>query len=251
MLAVLDLFSEQDPSWTPDAIADRLGCSLPTSYRYVRVLSAAGLLRRAGAGRYVLGPRVAELDYRMRLTDPWLRDGAPALQALVDETGCDVVVAEVHGDRVITTQLLPGREGTRASFGRGRRMPLFRGMLSKTLLAWMPRAQLRKLHAANFHEAEAEPFAARFDALVDNLKKIRAQGYALSLGELDPELVGVAVPLLDPQGDGHAALGVILTRRRWATTDVAALVARLREAADDVVRAVERTASRAEPPVGD
>ncbi len=239
MLSVLDLFTEREPAWTPDAIAQRIGCSLPTAYRYVRALLGAGLLRRAGAGTYVLGPRPAELDFQMRRTDPLLRDGDAALRALRDDTGCDVAVAEVLGDGVITVQLLPGAEGVSASFGRGRRMPAFRGMLSKALLAWMPRPALRRLYAAHLEEAAGEAFAQDFDTLLANLKAIRAQGWASSVGELDPGLAGVAVPLPRPDDDSTAALGVILSKRRFSTTDVAAMVRRLQRTADEVARAIE------------
>ncbi len=243
MLSVLDLFTEAEPAWTPDAIAQRLACSLPTAYRYVRALMRAGLLRRAVAGSYVLGPRLAELDFQMRRTDPLLRDGDAALRALCEDTGCDVVVAEALGDRLITVQQLHGTEGVSASFGRGRRMPLFRGMLSKTLLAWMPRAALRRLYDAHAVEAAAEPFAASFETLVANLRPIRAQGHAVSVGELDPGLAGIAVPLPRPGDGGTAALGVILAKRRFATTDVDAMVRRLRRAAEDVVREVAERAA--------
>lgn len=243
MLSVLDLFTEAEPAWTPDAIAQRLACSLPTTYRYVRALIQAGLLRRAAAGTYVLGTRLAELDFQMRRTDPLLRDGDGALRALCEDTGCDVVVAEVLGDRLITVQQLHGSEGVSASFGRGRRMPPFRGMLSKTLLAGLTRPALRRLHAAHAAEAAAEPFAADFDTLVANLRRIRADGYAVSVGELDPGLAGIAVPLPRPGDGGTAALGVILAKRRFSTTDVDAMVRRLRRAAEDVVREVEARAA--------
>ena len=238
MLAVLDLFTEREPAWTPDAIAQRLDCSLPTAYRYVRALLGAGLVRRAAAGTYVLGPRIAELDFRMRTTDPMLRDGDAALRALCDDTGCDVVVAEAIGDRLLTVQQLAGTERVSVSFGRGRRMPAFRGMLSKVLLAWRPLPALRRLYAAHLDEAAGEAFAQDFDTLRANLKAIRAQGWARSVGELDPGLAGIAVPMPRPDDGSTAALGVILSRQRYSTTDVDAMVRRLRRAAEDVGRAI-------------
>ena len=36
MLSVLDLFSEQAPLWTAEAITEALQVSAPTGYRYVR-----------------------------------------------------------------------------------------------------------------------------------------------------------------------------------------------------------------------
>jgi len=136
-------------------------------------------------------------------------------------------------------QQLPGQERVSISFGRGRRMPVFRGMLSKVLLAAMPVAALRRLYAAHRDEAAAEPLARDFDTLRAHLKAIRAQGWASSVGELDPWLAGIAVPLPRPDDGTTAALGVILSKRRFATTDVGAMVRRLQRAADEVVRAVQ------------
>ena len=191
-----------------------------------------------GANCEVWRCQLRMLPSSMRRTDPLLRDGAGALRALCDDTGCDVVVAEALGDHVTTVLQLHGRDDVSVSFGRGRRMPTFRGMLSKTLLAWMPRAALRRLYAAHAAEGAQEPFAASFEVLAANLKALRASGHAVSVGELDPELTGIAVPLVRPGEGGTVALGVILSPRRFATTDVDAMVRRLRCAADDATRAM-------------
>ena len=41
-LAVLRLFSADDPVWTAERIIERLGYTRPTGYRYVRELVHAG-----------------------------------------------------------------------------------------------------------------------------------------------------------------------------------------------------------------
>ncbi|MDU1691650.1 MAG: helix-turn-helix domain-containing protein, partial [Bradyrhizobium sp.] len=38
LLAVLDLFSEQRPHWTPDELMRELGYTRPTLYRYLKSL---------------------------------------------------------------------------------------------------------------------------------------------------------------------------------------------------------------------
>jgi len=229
MLAVLDLVTAESPATTAEAVAQKLDCSLPTAYRYVRELAAAGLLRRGSGGTYLLGPRAIELDYQMRVTDPLLLAGRAAFQSLCEATGCDVVLASVYGDRIITIHQLQGSEGVSATYGRGRRMPLFRGMLSKTLLAAMPRAQLRKLHALHPDEAARETFSKDWDALLSHLKGIRSAGYCISYGELDSELVGVAVPVVSREHAVLAALGLIITRQRFAASELGRMLGLLHE----------------------
>jgi DNA-binding IclR family transcriptional regulator len=240
MLAVLDLITAGTPSCTAEAVAQNLDCSLPTAYRYVRELAAAGLLRRGTGGTYVLGPRAIELDYQMRVTDPVLLAGQGAFQTLCEATGCDVVLAGVYGDRIITIHQLQGSEGVSATYGRGRRMPLFRGMLSKTLLAAMPRAQLRKLYALHQAEAAQQAFAKDWDTLLANLKAIRSAGYCISYGELDPELVGVALPVVSREHEVLAALGLIITKQRFAASDLERMLRLLRESVAHILAGVSQ-----------
>ena len=43
MLGVLDLFNETTPVWTAEAVAEAMKVSVPTAYRYVKLLVASGL----------------------------------------------------------------------------------------------------------------------------------------------------------------------------------------------------------------
>ena len=69
MLGVLDLFSEQRLHWSAEDIGEALGVSLPTSYRYLKTLSDAGLLQRRPDAQFTLGPRIVEFDRQIRLRD--------------------------------------------------------------------------------------------------------------------------------------------------------------------------------------
>ena len=238
MLAILDLFDEGASVWTAEAISERLGYSLPTGYRYVRELHTAGLLRRDAGGTYVLGPRVIELDHRIRVGDPLLIAGQRVMRALAGETGCDVVLGTIYSERIITIHQEQGSEGVSASFGRGRRMPLFRGMLSKAILAGLPRAQLRRLHEHHHEEAEASDFSRDAEAMLAELNAIRSAGVCISHGELDRGLVGIAVPLASPAHRLTAALGFVISRRRFATSDAKRLTALLTEAGARILAAL-------------
>ena len=96
MLAILDLFSPDRPLWSAEEVIVRSGHSRPTGYRYVKELCAAGLLKRSDAG-YSLGPRVIELDYYIRQSDPLLNACKPVMRRLARETGFDVLLASMYG----------------------------------------------------------------------------------------------------------------------------------------------------------
>jgi hypothetical protein len=120
-------------------------------------------------------------------------------------------------------------------------------MLSKTLLAGLPRAQLRKLYENHAEEAAATPFATDWDTLLENLKAIRTEGYATTQGELDPGLVGLAVPVASRAESVLAALGLVMTQQRHATTDVSRTVGLLQGAAERILAALAAGAGRDAP----
>jgi DNA-binding IclR family transcriptional regulator len=231
MLAVLDLFTAESPSWTAEGISEKLSYSLPTGYRYVRELCDAGLLRRDSGGTYVLGPRIIELDHQIRTGDPLLVAARDTMRQLAETTGFDVVIGTLYSERIVTVHHELGAENIGASYGRGRRMPLFQGALSKVILAAIPRAQLRRLHERHGDAARDTDFAKDWDTLLANVKRIRGDGFAMTRSELDAGLVGLAVPLISPTRRVIASLGFVMSTKRFATLDLERSVAMLTDAA--------------------
>ena len=236
MLSILDLFGAQSPVLSAEEIIARRKYSRPTGYRYVRELVAAGLLVRAPGG-YSLGPRIIELDWLIRQHDPVLTQSRATVRELVARTGCGVTQMGIYGERIVTIHYEPGPEPVEISFDRGRPMPLFRGAPSKAILAFVPRARLERLHAAHERRSFAEIYA--------ELQAVRKAGYAISLGELDVDRVGIAAPVFGPERTVAGSVCLVLTRLRYDTANVALLVSRLTEAAGRISDALEPAAPAA------
>lgn len=247
-LALLDLFTGDRPAWTAEAIAQHLGYSVPTVYRYLRELSEMGLLRGESGAHFVLGPKIIELDYQLRIGDPLLAAGRESIRRLAEATGCDLVLVTVCGGHIVTVHQEFGTEGINASYGRGRRMPLFRGAMSKCLLSALPRPQLRKLHAQQVEEGGDAP---PWDTLLAQTKRIRQDGYALTRGELDEDNVGLAVPLTSPGHKVVAALGFIMSSRRFELIEIKRAVAMLEACVAQIQRHLAASASQDVRAAGD
>jgi len=247
MLAVIDLFTEVEPTWTPEEIAERLGCSRPTGYRYVRELVAAGLLRRAGASRYMLGPRIIELDHQIRATDPVLRAGLPIMEALADRTGCDVLLSNFYGDRVLNVHHVPGLERLNIKFGRGVPMPLFRGSTSKAIIAFLGTAALKRLYARHLRTIAAAGLGKSWEEFRRAMLEIRRTGYAKSTGELDPPNIGIAVPVFAAGGEVLGSLSLVTLIKRWELLDREQIVGVLREAGSRISAAIADPGAAARP----
>ena len=66
MISVLDLIEASSAGLTLEEMLEAMQLSRSTLYRYIRVLSEAGLIVSLPNFGYTLGPRVAELDLKMR-----------------------------------------------------------------------------------------------------------------------------------------------------------------------------------------
>jgi DNA-binding IclR family transcriptional regulator len=233
MLAVFDVFSPDEPSLTADEIMVRLKYSRGTAYRYIRELASVGLLTRA-AGRYSLGPRIIELDYFIRENDPNLQIIRPVMRALTDRLECDALWTSFFGQHVVVTHHERGASTLTMSYGRGRRMPLFRGAGSKVIIAALPTARQKSLYLNNAAEIASADLGASWIAFKANMSAIRRAGYSVSKGELDRGNVGIAAPItLDPP-NAPGSLVLVFGTKRYATADEKLLVGIVRDAAAQI-----------------
>lgn len=238
MLAVLDLFTGEEPVWTAEDLIARLGYSRPTGYRYVRELVAAGLLLRLTGGAYHLGPRIIELDRQIRATDPVLNAGEPIMKALAEQTGCHVLLASIYGERVLNVHHEPGLERLTLVFVRGVPMPLVRGATSKAILAYLPRARLKRVYENHAAAIASAQLGRSWEEFRRALAAIRRQGYSYTGGELDPPNVGIAAPVFAADGEVFGSLSFVTLDRRWALLDQAQVVGILLDGARRITQAV-------------
>jgi DNA-binding IclR family transcriptional regulator len=229
-LSILDLFDERHPIWTADEVMARLQVSQPTSYRYLRELCAYGYLVRLPMG-YVLGPKIVELDYHIRQSDPVLRGAQMIMRDLANRTGFEVLLMSTFGDQIVTTHHEAGSETLTISFGRGHPMPLFRGAGSKAIVAFLPKAQRRRIYTRNAEEAKLANFGATYEEFEAKLQSVRRARFALSVGELNEGNVGIAAPIFQTSRTACGSLTVVASARAYETVDRDALIEAIRQAA--------------------
>jgi DNA-binding IclR family transcriptional regulator len=235
LLSILDFFTPGMPLLTADEITSRLGCSRPQGYRYIRELYAAGLLTRFSGG-YSLGPRIIELDFVIRSGDPLLQSSVPLIRELRDRVGCHILLHRMYGDRLVTIHHERADGTTPVGFGRGQPMPLFRGAGYKVVLANLPPARQKKLFAAYPGEIQNSTLGKTWEAFRADLRKIRKDGYAISLGELDTSNVAIAAPIFHELEAPPSAFVFVLPMVRYQTSNHAALIKIVVEGAAEITR---------------
>jgi DNA-binding IclR family transcriptional regulator len=225
MLEILDLFEEEGSRWTPEQMMQRLACPRSTLYRYLRVLSNAGLVTSLPDIGYTLGPRIAELDFEMRSGDPLIANGRPLLQALVKEIPGIGLLCRYFKERVLCVHQEGGSGQIRSGYERGRAMPIARGAASRAILAHLKVAALRQLHESQSREFSRVGMGGTFEQVQDTLRRIRKDGYCLTRGEVTPGVIGIAAPVFDSEGTVIGSLSITVPeagmseRRRHTVID--------------------------------
>lgn len=235
-LAILALFTEQQPTWQADDINRSLSYSRATGYRYVKDLVEAGLLQKVSAGQYALGARIIELDSSLRRSDPVLLASAHAMKMLARRTRLDTVLTAMFGEKVVDTHHLPGdqTDGFDYGYGRGRPRSMFHGAASKVLLARQPRRVQVRIHSRHARTIAASGMGDSLAAFLEVLSVIRREGFFLSRGEVNEQVWGAAVPLMGPDGDVLAALALAGSPQRMQAYGLPKLRLVLAQAATEV-----------------
>ncbi len=69
------------------------------------------------------------------------------------------------------------------------------------------------------------------DAIIERLRQIRADGYCIARGEVDPDVIGIAAPIFGASGDVRAGLSMVALATRLSESDIDTTRKRLVDAA--------------------
>jgi DNA-binding IclR family transcriptional regulator len=229
MLGILALFDEAHTEWTPDALIERTGFSRPTLYRYLKTLKDGGLLVTINQAAYSLGPKVVEMDFLLRQSDPLVVESQNLLAELAARHPGTAFLSRWYRDRLLCVTSVRTSEEAVSSYPRGRPMPLGRGSASHAILAFLPRRQLDPIIDSRIADFEAIGYGGTRDAVLARFRAIRKAGVAVARGEVTPGVVGVAAPIFDSGAAPIASLCLTMAERYADAAGIDRLAGEVRE----------------------
>ncbi|RPF25670.1 MULTISPECIES: IclR family transcriptional regulator [Georgenia] len=166
----------------------------PTAHRLAVALEHHRLVARDMQGRFVLGPRLAELASAAG-EDRLLAAATPVLTALRDHTNESAQLYRRQGDQRICVAAAERPMGLRDSIPVGATLSMLAGSAAQVLLAWEEPDRLhRGLHGANF--------------TATMLSAVRRRGWSQSVAEREPGVASVSAPVRGPSGRVLAAVSI-------------------------------------------
>jgi DNA-binding IclR family transcriptional regulator len=231
VLAVLEVFSEERLEWTPEALMLELGYSRPTLYRYLKTLKDAGFLTSSRNSGFTLGPKVVEMDYLMRRSDVLVQNSSPYLKDFTAKYPCTSMLLRWYGNKILCVVSESSLKNPISSYPRGRPMPLGRGAIARSIMAFLPRQQLGPLIERNLDDLRSVGLGATPEEVLKNLKKVRKAGFSVAYGEVTPGAVGIAAPVFDQRHQPIASVCVTIDGALVTGAQIDQIAGEVRQAA--------------------
>lgn len=218
-LAILESFGTERQRLNATQAAERAGLTRAAARRHLLTLTALGYLETDGSS-FWLTPKVlrfsgsylasARLPRLVQSTMNRLSAQSGAAHSMVVRDQNDVVIIARSGQLSRSGPMLPH------GLHLGARLPMFATSTGRMLLAGLPRnVQKDWLDELSRKEGGIPRLTSRTTTdpaeLGRLIEEARTQGYCMACEEHELGVCAVAVPLIDMQGQTHAALNVVLS----------------------------------------
>jgi len=182
-LTILNCFNQEQKELSLKQLAEKTGFYKSTILRLAGSLERYGYLLRRDDGIYRLGTTLIGLGETARRSFDVSTIVRPVIENLRDLFNESVAFYTRSGEQRICLYRANANRAIRHQLEEGRRLPLDRGAAGRVFLAYSGQA--------------GPPY-----------ELIRKQGWCVSVGERDPEVSAIAVPVLNTKGDIIAVLSM-------------------------------------------
>jgi IclR family pca regulon transcriptional regulator len=206
-LDVLACFDTRRPTMSLTEVAAATGLARPTARRLLLTLAELGYVRAEGPS-FALTPKVLRLGTSYVASSGLWDLARPHMADLVSRTGESSSMAQLDGSDIVYVARVSVPKIIALRVDIGTRFPAPQTSQGKVLLSALDPEELA-CRLAEPSRAGLPPFLPRDPAeFADELRTIRARGWALADEELAPGVRSVAVPVRDGAGVVRAAMNV-------------------------------------------
>ncbi len=236
-ITVLLAFREGRSSWGVRELSTHLDFSPATVLRMLQTLKRHDFVSQdPHTKKYRLGNIYYSFFQTLQNTNPLNQAVVPFLEALREKTRETVHFNVIEGQSRVCAYTLESQQNLKASMPVGNRSPLHAGASSKCLLAFSSDS-FRDNYINSPLASITENTIVNKIQLMDEVEKIRSQGYASSLGERTPGLGSLSAPVLSYKGKLLGGISLAIPEIRFKDYDhrsfcTGALLTVSREASD-------------------
>lgn len=206
-LRVIETFSADRQRQSISEVAAASGLDRATTRRCLLTLTAEGYARHDGK-YFTLTPRVLRLGTACLATMPLPQIVQPMLDRLSEGIGESTSVSILDRAEIVYVARAAQKKVMSIALMPGSRLPAWCTSMGRVLLAALPPDEARATLGPGPLPARTPRTLTDPGAVMDELDRVRAQGFAVIDQEVELGLVSLAVPLFDAHGRVVAALNV-------------------------------------------
>lgn len=189
-------------------IAEQVGLYKSTVHRLLATLEGKRFVERdPNTGIYRPGIRLLQMAYLTLEHNDLHKLAAPFLLNLWEQQHETVDLAVLDNTDVVYLDVLESPQRVKLAAAIGQRLPAHATASGKAILAFMPEKAVQRILKDGMSQFTQHTLCSP-EALFENLRHIREQGFALSLEEYEEGINAVAAPILDPNNQPIAAVAV-------------------------------------------
>ena len=208
-LAILDCFDVDHPLLGVRDLARQLRMSRSTVGRLLATMRSAGVLSQDPVTRcYMMGPKVLTWSAIYTSGSDIRNRARPALEELHRATRETISLYILDGDKRTCVDRIESQENLRMTTRVGEWLPIHTEASGRVFLAFMSPVLRKEVISRVYKKPSASGKRSSREALLDDLKKIQAQGYAVSHGESTAGASCVSAPVFDATGKPIAAITI-------------------------------------------
>lgn len=188
-------------------IAGELGVHKSTAFRLVTTLEAHRLVEQTSErGRYRLGIGVLRLAGATTARLDLVQEARPVCRQLAADTGETVNIAVLSESSALYLDQIAGSSALQPHNWVGQHIPLHATSNGKVLLSGLDDAAVKDLLGTL--STYTPTTITKKGKLREELARVREQGYAVAVDELEEGLTAVAAPIRNAHGDVVASMSV-------------------------------------------
>ncbi|RMF01598.1 MAG: IclR family transcriptional regulator [Chloroflexi bacterium] len=216
-LAALSLFSEERPTLSLTDVSQLLDLNKTTTLRILSTLESLGYVTRDPQTKlYRPALAVFKLGFVVLGNLEVRRVAAPYLTQLAETVQETVNLVVLDNTEVIYIDRVQSKHMVNSYRPIGSRLPAYCTSTGKAILAFLPTNQLDQILNATRWTRYTENTIVTPLALKEDLQRVRERGFAVSNGELIPELRAVAAPIYHSNGQVIASVNISVPTHRSA-----------------------------------
>ena len=220
-LRLLETIADAGGEASLTELANRTGLNISTCHHLLATLIQRGFAAKVPGRRlYALGARMLHLGHACLQVD-LPRRAQPYLDRINEATGETVYLAALQGDSVVTLAVRESRHAVRVDTGRvGRLEAPHATSVGKAIMAWLPEDEIRRMLTGGMKRF-TDKTITDFPALIESLRLVRRNGYALDREEFLPGVVCVGSAIRDQAGTVIGAISASTPSMRASEQHVA------------------------------